>query len=788
MEKKYHFIGIGGIGVGTIASLMLRQGCQVSGSDTTENKMVRKLREQGARIAIGHAAANLDGAPVVVYSSAVSLDNPELQEAKRRDLRILRRAECLAELMQTYIGITIAGAHGKTTTTAMIANLLIHAGLDPSTAVGGIIRGTENHARVGRGKHFVAEIDESDGTFLCFYPFLSVVTNLDMEHLDYYRSLQHIVGAYQQFIQQTQPQGKVIAWGDQETLKSIVKRSSRRFLTYGFLDHNELQARNIQKLADGGGHSQYDCYLQGRLLGPVILAVPGEHNILNSLAAIAVGLELELSFSMMQQSLQIYQGVKRRFQWKGEVDDISVVDDYGHHPTEIIQTLKTARSLNKKRIITIFQPHRFSRTKFLLEEFISSLMLTDRLIVTDIYAASEENNNQISAQDICDRLKARDFSEAIYLRKEQIVEHILKIVQPGDLVLTLGAGDITQISDILVQRLKERRSPDQVTASLISPSKQTDHIAVVMGGVSPERDVSLKSGKAIYEALKRKGARVSAFDLTSTDRKTILSLLFEKEVDVVFNALHGDFGEDGQLQTILEEGKFVYTGSGVGPSRLAFHKGKMQDFVSGQHINVAAYQRIAVRDLNSLDACRMAFPLVVKPACAGSSFGVAIVRTAEQYDQAVKDAAALADEVIVEQYIRGREVTVGILDGEPLPVIEIRTKREFFDSEAKYQKGLTEYLVPADLPAELAQELQRIALAIYTMIGARDLARMDFMLDEKNQSYFLEANTIPGFTETSLLPMAAQKAGLSFDDLCWTILGLAIKRRTQVLQNLSALL
>jgi UDP-N-acetylmuramate--alanine ligase len=461
MQKTYHFIGIGGIGVGTLAALVLAQGHRVSGSDIKENGMIQDLRQKGAQIFIGHKKENISEADFVVYSSAVAADNPELLEAQRRGIVILRRAQLLAELMADRFAITVAGAHGKTTTTSMISNILIKAGLNPSTAIGGILKGTHSYnPALGRGKYFVAEVDESDGSFLYFKPRYSVITNIDYEHVDFYRTWDNILAAYDKFMEHTEWDGLIVACGEDERLKDLLKHVPRRYLTYGLHKDYDIYSENIRRQ---GLTSKFDVFYRGKPLGTIQLLVPGRHNVLNALAATAVGLNLGIDFGLIQESFLFFQGVNRRFQIKARIDEVIVVDDYGHHPTEIAATLATAQSLKKEGVIVVFQPHRYSRTKFLFNDFVRVLASAEELIITDIYAASEPPIDGVSTAELCQRIREQGNKEVTYLKKEDIVAHLLRMVRPGDMVLTLGAGDITRIGDDFVRELEQRRDASLTT-------------------------------------------------------------------------------------------------------------------------------------------------------------------------------------------------------------------------------------------------------------------------------------------------------------------------------------
>ncbi len=449
----YHFIGIGGIGMGTLASLLLAKGHSVSGSDLKDNELTSQLRRAGAKITIGHHASNVKTPDYVVYSSAIRMTNPEMIETGSRKIPLLKRAQLLAQLVNEEKGITIAGAHGKTTTTSMISCLLINAGIKPTTAVGGIINNGSYNASLGEGKYFVAEADESDGTFLYFQPHISVITNIDFEHVDFYKNWDGIMDSWGKFIRCTRPGGCVIAFAGDERLKKLVVSSGVKAVFYGLTNDCDFWAEDIKC---AGYRTTFTARMGKETLGSFNLSVAGAHNVLNALACIAVGKQLGISEDVIRKTLVDFTGVRRRFQLKGEVDGIMVVDDYGHHPTEITATINAARSFSPKRLLVAFQPHRYSRTKFLLDEFVQSLSLADELVITDIYAASEKISEGVGTNVIVEKLAQAMGSRVKYCKKEEIVPHLLPQLHRGDLMLFLGAGDIYQLSDSLVEQLHQR--------------------------------------------------------------------------------------------------------------------------------------------------------------------------------------------------------------------------------------------------------------------------------------------------------------------------------------------
>ncbi|MBF0331436.1 MAG: UDP-N-acetylmuramate--L-alanine ligase [Candidatus Omnitrophica bacterium] len=767
--KRYHFIGIGGMGMGNLALLMLAKGFEVSGSDVKEGELIRQLREKGAKVFIGHDIRNLQGADCVVYSSAIKTDNPEFFQAVSRHIPMMRRAELLAQLLNKEVGITVAGAHGKTTTSSMASYLLINADMKPTTAVGGIVNQGDYNANLGIGRHMVAEVDESDGSFLYFSPHFSIITNIDMEHLDYYHTWEKIQEAYVKFVDRTVPNGIIITCGDDKVLRGIVEKSGRRFATYGFGDDNEWIATNIHLDASG---SSYDCHYKGNFVGHFELTIPGKHNVLNSLSIIALGHELKIEMAVILKTLKTFQGVQRRFQRKGEVDGVLVVDDYGHHPTEIAATLQTAKTLDRQRLIVVFQPHRYSRTEALMPQFAGCFNLADHLILMDIYPASEKPIEGVTTQALMAKIHEKRPHNLSYLKKDQIVDHLLTLVHPGDLVVTLGAGDVTHLSDALVSRLIDRRVG----------AKDYGVIGVIMGGCSSEREVSLRSGGAIVKALLNAGCSVKPFDITTEDKAAIKAWIKSEKINVAFIALHGRFGEDGGIQTILDELDIQYNGCGPVASSASFNKCTTQRIFEEHHVITPSTVMVnahAPFDIDQVASRLGGFPVVVKPACEGSSYGVNLAKDRSELIAAIDKAAAFGDDIVIQQFVKGRELTVGILGVNPLPVVEIKPADEhnFFDFQAKYLSPTTQYIVPAQISPEVTMAVQQEALKAYHAVGCEGFARVDVLLSADEKPYVLEINTIPGFTATSLLPKAARAAGIDFTQLCLTLVDMAYGKK-----------
>jgi len=452
--QKIHFVGIGGIGMSGIAEVLLNLGYQVSGSDLKESDITQRLADLGGTIAYGHRAENLAEVDVVVTSTAVNQANPEVQEAHRRKIPVIPRAEMLAELMRMKYGVAIAGTHGKTTTTSMVATVLSHGGIDPTVVIGGRLDSIGSNAKLGQGEFLVAEADESDGSFLKLSPTIAVVTNVDEDHLDYYKDLDEIRSTFIDFINKVPFYGLVVLCLDDPNLQGMIPDVKKRLVTYGLTSQADFQASGIEHQAD---RTSFNVHYRGETLGRLNIRMPGQHNVLNALAAVAVGMELDMPFSAVAEGFHDFGGVGRRFQIKGEAQDIMVVDDYGHHPVEIKATLAAARCGWPRRVVAVFQPHRYTRTKALFEEFLTAFYQADHVAVMDIYAAGEEPIPEASAEALADGISGHGHKSCCYTGDAiATIEHLQAVLQPGDILITLGAGNVWQVGMDMLKMLEEK--------------------------------------------------------------------------------------------------------------------------------------------------------------------------------------------------------------------------------------------------------------------------------------------------------------------------------------------
>ncbi len=449
--EHIHFVGIGGIGMSGIAEVLLNLGYHISGSDIKETEVTRRLQALGCEISYGHRKENVREVDVVVISSAIRQGNPEVEVAEQRLIPVIPRAEMLAELMRMKIGIAIAGTHGKTTTTSLIATVLAAGGFDPTVVIGGRLNSIGSNARLGQGDFLVAEADESDGSFLKLMPTIAVVTNIDPEHLDYYHGIDEIKETFLSFLNKIPFYGLAVLCLDHPNIQSLIPRLKKRFTTYGLTTQADFQAKEI---AFEGLSTTFDVLHHQEEIGRLRIQMPGLHNVYNALATLATAFELDIPFPVVQETLRDFSGIQRRFQIKGEKKGILIVDDYGHHPVEIMATLRAARAGWERRIVAVFQPHRYTRTQALFHDFLTAFNEANVLILTDIYPAGEDRIDGVEARALFEGIREYGHKDVTYIAdKKEIVDHLLRVTTPGDLVITLGAGDIWQVSEELVKRL-----------------------------------------------------------------------------------------------------------------------------------------------------------------------------------------------------------------------------------------------------------------------------------------------------------------------------------------------
>lgn len=453
-KKNIHFVGVGGIGMSGLALILLKMGYNVSGSDLKSNNLTEKLEKTGGKISIGHNTRHLPlEAEALVYSSSINNANPEIIAARKRNIPIVKRAQVLGEILNKKKGIAVTGTHGKTTTTSFISIMLENCSLDPTVIIGGEVDLFGGNAKSGSGEYVVAEADESDGSFLYLKPLYSVITNIEMEHVDYYKTLDNAINSYSAFANNLKKTGTLFYNCEDENIKKMLIRFNGSGESFGFSRQADICPYDV-KLNEF--RSSFQCVYKNKIIGRVFLKVPGRYNILNSLAAILVGFKIGLTFENITRSIADFSGTSRRFHLRADVDGVMLIDDYAHHPTEIRAVLDACGNWKNRRLIVVFQPHRYTRTKFMADEFGVCFKGADKLILTDIYAASEDPIKGVSVKNIYDRVKKHGINDVTMMNKEGVVEHVMALKKRGDMILVLGAGDIKEVTNELSERLHKR--------------------------------------------------------------------------------------------------------------------------------------------------------------------------------------------------------------------------------------------------------------------------------------------------------------------------------------------
>lgn len=457
-KNKIHFVGIGGIGMSGIAEVLLNLGYPISGSDLKPSSTTKRLKKKGAKVFFGHHKKNIQGSPVMVVSSAIKKNNPELLVAQAYGLPIIQRAEMLAELMRfSKYGIAVAGTHGKTTTTSLIASILHTGGFDPTMIIGGRVNNFGSNARLGKGEFTVAEADESDGSFLKLSPTIEVITSIDPEHMDHYGDFEEVKKSFLDFTKKLPFYGKVVCCHDHPVVREMIPYIDKKVLTYGIKKKSDFMAKNI---SFQGTKTYYDLLIHGstggQKKGRVCLNLMGSHNVYNSLAALAVSCELDIPLVLAKKALREFQGIGRRCEPLLKNRSYTILDDYGHHPEEIKATLSGVRHALKGRLVVVFQPHRYTRTRDLFKDFIKCFDKSDLLILTDIYAASENPIPGVHSKKLFDQIKKRKRNVFYFPKNKKLADEVIQLVKPGDIILSLGAGDITYVGREIARKLKQR--------------------------------------------------------------------------------------------------------------------------------------------------------------------------------------------------------------------------------------------------------------------------------------------------------------------------------------------
>ncbi len=765
--KHIHFIGIGGVGMGGIAEILVNEGYKISGSDLSSNFIIKKLSKIGVIIYLNHCSENILNANVIVISSAIPNNNPEIIAARKACIPIIHRAEMLAELMRFRYGIAISGTHGKTTTTAIISSIYTEAGLNPTFINGGLIKSIKTNAKLGSSNYLIVEADESDASFLHLKPIVSIVTNIEADHMDTYKkNFENLKKTFINFLHNLPFYGYAIICIDDPVLKELLPYINRHIITYGFNSNSDVYITNYYQL---GYQGYFTLHRKNKPQIMVTINIPGKHNALNAAAAIILATEEGIHDKYILHALKNFQGITRRFDYLGKfsissinnnIKNVILIDDYGHHPTEINVTLKTVRHCwPNKRLVMIFQPHRYTRTRDLYYQFIDTLSKVDVLLMLEIYDAGEIPISGINSYELCKNIRKHSKLNPILISDINNTQEILmKLLKTNDLLLIQGAGNISKIAQKLAKLIPQKKNKNIIN----------DKVAVLLGGTSSEREISLKSGTAILTGLQEIGINAYGIDPYNFPITQLKTQGFTK----VFIALHGKGGEDGTIQGMLEFLNIPYTGSGVMASALSMDKWRSKILWKFMGLPVAPYislnkkQIINKENVTLLNNIKkIGLPLIVKPNQSGSSIGITKVFKNEILEKAIIKAFSYDNRIIIEKCLSGPEYTVSILGKQVLPSIRIQPSGVLYDYNAKYISNDTKYFCPSGLNKIQEKEIKKLALCAYNALDCRGFGRVDIMKDNDDKFYLLEINTSPGMTSSSLMPMAARQFGINFKEL-----------------------
>jgi UDP-N-acetylmuramate--alanine ligase len=783
--EKYHFIGLGGIGMSALARILLERGAHVQGSDLQSSALLEALRRDGAKVSIGHTKEALEGATVAIYSSDIRSDNIEWLRAKELNLSILHRSELLHALMTDKKPLLVTGTHGKTSVTALLASTLDGAGLAPSFVVGGIHLGWNTNSRSQKGEFFVAEADESDGSFLKTPAFGGIVTNLDNDHLNYWKTAAQLEEAFQLFFTQASSDNHLFWCGDDPRLSALTTKG----ISYGFGHQNQLRITSFEPTENG---IRFSIEWGTKKYNEIELRLFGRHNALNGAAVFGLALQLGASEEAIRKAFSTFAGTGRRLEWKGKVNGVDLYDDYGHHPTEIGVTLKALRDkIRERRLVVIFQPHRYTRVEELMDEFGPCFNEADLLIMTDIYSAGESSIAGVSSEILYAKLQQKMGDRVLFFPRAGLETSVAHLLRPYDTALTIGAGDVTKAGGEILRHYERQER------------KWT--VGVLFGGTSSEYAVSLMSAKTILDGLKETSfLQVKPFGLTKSGQwligspETLTMASLEpftlsgevlsqlQQCDVIIPVFHGQQGEDGMIQGLLDTLHIPYVGCDYRSSALCMQKVWTKHIARSIGVPTAPFvecDAITYRKNPELLAQKIEeelhYPIWVKAVHLGSSLGVYRVEEPSKLAEAVQAVFALDDTLIAEQEIVGREVEFSLLGNEYIRVAppgEIKKMDPFHQYDHKYGVGASPIEIPAKISGTERAVAEALACQMYMHAGCKGLARIDFFLDKGGHFWFNEINPFPGFTATSAYPAMWEVFGLNISALCDELLILAFHK------------
>jgi len=769
-SKNFHFIGIGGIGMSALAKLLLKKKCKVKGSDIKANDIIEELIANGADIQIGHNENFVNENDIVIFSSAIDEKNEEFRKAKKMSLKMLHRSDLLDELMKNKKPMLVTGTHGKTTTTALLTEVALENNCDPSFVIGGILNSHKTNAHLGEGAYFIAEADESDGSFCKTAAYAAIVTSLEKEHLDYWKTFDNLKYGFQTFYSKIQNKDLLFWCIDDENLKRL---NFKKGISYGFSKEANLRAENIRR---DGFKTIFDITFFDKNFKNITINLIGNHNVLNALSVFGLCYQLKIDLKIIKKAFESFKSTKRRLERIGEAQKTLFFDDYAHHPSEIKCSLKALKEvINEKKLICIFQPHRYTRLRDLLSEFQDSFSQADEVIITNIYTALEKPIENINEKLLVNLLKEKNI-DVKHIPDENLQDYILKNVNPLDVVIALGAGDISLKIRKIFKEFKK--------------IKKKIRMGIIYGGKSTEHEISIKSfenyvlgfDKTLYDLkyfkITKEGKwllqKDSIFENNTTDGIFASKILSElKSCDVCFPILHGPMGEDGQIAAFLETLDIPYVGADYFTSAVCMDKAFSKSIVKFHGIKVLDFIEITIEDwkqnkekylieINN----KFKYPLYIKPNHLGSSIGIKYTENKEKLSQDIDDVFQFDNSLIVEPRLFAREVQAAVIGNEAIFVGEIGevviNDNQFFSYDEKYVKSNVKIKIPIDAAEEKIKEIKDISKRIYRALKLNGFARIDYFMDKDQNVYFNEVNPIPGFTsQNSLFPKMLDFIGIS---------------------------
>ncbi|MBS4169964.1 UDP-N-acetylmuramate--L-alanine ligase [Neochlamydia sp. AcF95] len=793
--KHFHFIGIGGIGMSGLARILLNKKMVVTGSDMQANYVTEELSKNGAKIFIGHAAHQVPAHAAVIYSSDIKADNPEYYAALQQGCLMLHRSDLLLYLMQEQKTLTVAGTHGKTTTSALLAWIVMQAGLDPSYAVGGMLSSFNSNAGHGEGEYFIAEADESDGTFLKYHSYGGIITNIDADHLNYFGKIENLIKAFSQFLSKVETSEHLFWCGDDKHLLALKPKG----VSYGFGSHCELQVSNFSQK---GWNISFDVDFKGCHYSSIQLPMVGRHNALNAAAVLGLALSLGIAENRIRAAFLSFGGIKRRCEKKGEKHHILMLDDYAHHPTEIKATLEGIRQAAEgRRLIAVFQPHRYTRTQDCLGLYKDVFDEADEIFITEIYAAGEAPIEGVSSIEIIKEIEAKGIKKIHAVQRHDLASLLFDFVHPHDIVVSMGAGDITKLSHELLELLRQRASR-KLKVGIVFGGRSVEHEVTFLSAshickyVSPELyEIKYfgitKQGQWLAEdnnmqALKERMQELAAVKTTSCIEVSVFNQLME--CDLFVPILHGPYGEDGTIQGFFEILDKAYIGPDHVYAAIAMDKAHTKYLMQAHQIATLPFVEISYKkwrtDSTSMIQSiqnKLNFPLFIKPVHLGSTIGVQKVTHADRLYSAIQEAFQFDFKLIVEEGLTNfREIEFAVLgneEAEVFPPGEVFSQGNVYDFEAKYGANSMKAIPQASLSPEKNREGVELALAAYQAVGGTGMARVDFFHDADEKFWLNEINPIPGFTSLSLYPMICQLNGVDGEELFNRLIILALERK-----------